>query len=352
MDKILLIIALLCTVICVQAQDSCADLLEPCDGDPQEYECVKVTTQLTDTVGGNSSRLLQEYCFKLNSPLFQEMLVYVSDGSLDLSGIEVGDEIGEILFDVSISAFGEECPLGDNAILRAPFIVQANHGDALDLLVQFTEANAPATECILQYDPLSEENNNGKILEGHLAALKNGGMELLLELAELDENAVDPGLQMGDLDGTATPAPVYMKLLNVDNVYFLPPEGGELEIETEMIGTNESMAMISHSAIDTFDIEPTVVQVLFKRGDVNNDGGHDLADAISLLTHLFQEAPIPDCPDAADANDDGALDLADAITILSYLFTEGELALPGDECGGDVEDDEFPSCEYTHCQGG
>ena len=46
----------------------------------------------------------------------------------------------------------------------------------------------------------------------------------------------------------------------------------------------------------------------------------DIADAISILSHLFAEAPSPSCIDSADANDDGNMDIADAIFILGYLF--------------------------------
>lgn len=62
-------------------------------------------------------------------------------------------------------------------------------------------------------------------------------------------------------------------------------------------------------------------------GDVNNDGGVNLADAISLLTHLFVTKGLP-CLKSADANDDGKLDLADAISILTYQFQGGTLMGP------------------------
>lgn len=71
------------------------------------------------------------------------------------------------------------------------------------------------------------------------------------------------------------------------------------------------------------------VQELFIRGDANKDGAVNIADPVSLLTHLFGGGPAPDCADAADSNDDGALDIADAVATLNALFGSGTTPLPG-----------------------
>lgn len=60
----------------------------------------------------------------------------------------------------------------------------------------------------------------------------------------------------------------------------------------------------------------------FLRGDANQDGKHDLSDAILILSYLFTEGKA-DCLDALDVNDDGANQLSDPIYLLTYLFTEG-----------------------------
>ncbi|MEM7261508.1 MAG: FG-GAP-like repeat-containing protein, partial [Planctomycetota bacterium] len=46
----------------------------------------------------------------------------------------------------------------------------------------------------------------------------------------------------------------------------------------------------------------------FSRGDLNEDGFHDIADANFLQAYLFTGGPAPACLDAADVNDDGAVD--------------------------------------------
>jgi len=79
------------------------------------------------------------------------------------------------------------------------------------------------------------------------------------------------------------------------------------------------------------------------RGDTNDDGGVDIADAITLLSSLFPGAGTPaplGCGDAADANDDGGIDIADAIALLSSLFGSPTVPLPipnaATGCGGDA----------------
>jgi len=74
-----------------------------------------------------------------------------------------------------------------------------------------------------------------------------------------------------------------------------------------------------------FQIVPDIS--IFIRGDSNDDGKVDLADAQATLGYLFQAAEPLHCLDAADANDDGKLNVSDPVTILQVLFL-GREALP------------------------
>ena len=91
--------------------------------------------------------------------------------------------------------------------------------------------------------------------------------------------------------------------------------------------------------------------VKFKRGDVNADGTTNIADAISLLAHLFASEPEPLCVDAADSNDDGQLNIADAISTLGHLFGGGgDLPPPFSGCGVDPTDDTLDCLSYPQCE--
>jgi hypothetical protein len=78
-----------------------------------------------------------------------------------------------------------------------------------------------------------------------------------------------------------------------------------------------------------FKYDPVVVEKKFTRGDTNNDGIVDLADAISIFNDLFLGIPaLAPCRDALDTDDTGILDLTDGIKILLFLFQTGEKDKP------------------------
>lgn len=77
----------------------------------------------------------------------------------------------------------------------------------------------------------------------------------------------------------------------------------------------------------------------FRRGDCNNDGFYDIADAIEVLAGLFSGATW-DCLDSCDVNDDGANDISDGIYTLGNLFSNGpNPPAPFLDCGLDLTPD-------------
>ena len=89
----------------------------------------------------------------------------------------------------------------------------------------------------------------------------------------------------------------------------------------------------------------------FRRGDGNDDGVVNIADAVYLLAYLFAAAPPPPCQSAADANDDGVLNLADAVAQLGTLFAANPpLPAPGVQfCGIDPTPDTLPCDLVSSC---
>jgi len=83
-----------------------------------------------------------------------------------------------------------------------------------------------------------------------------------------------------------------------------------------------------------------IVELAFIRGDANDDGKTDIADAVHIVNELFRGGPAATCQDANDANDDGQADLSDASFIVSFRFLGGSAppnAYP--DCGLDSEGD-------------
>jgi hypothetical protein len=83
----------------------------------------------------------------------------------------------------------------------------------------------------------------------------------------------------------------------------------------------------------------------FVRGDVNQDGGIDIGDAIAILQHLFMHSGPLFCFDAADCNDDEDLNLADPVYLLMRLFANGPPLPPPAECAPD------PAGDTLDCRG-
>ncbi len=91
---------------------------------------------------------------------------------------------------------------------------------------------------------------------------------------------------------------------------------------------------------------------VFRRGDSDADGGHNIGDAIFILQYLFANGQSPPCLTSADTTDDGAVNLADAIYLLSYLFANGpEPPPPFPACGTDPTPDSLDCPTFEPCQG-
>lgn len=65
------------------------------------------------------------------------------------------------------------------------------------------------------------------------------------------------------------------------------------------------------------------VDIAFIRGDCNDDGIVNIADAVWTLNALFQGGPAGPCAEACDANNDGLYDATDATYTLNWRFLDG-----------------------------
>lgn len=84
----------------------------------------------------------------------------------------------------------------------------------------------------------------------------------------------------------------------------------------------------------------------FLRGDCNDDGGVDIADAVCILNWLFLGGNTPGCLAATNTNGDAGADISDGTYLLNHLFLGGPPPVaPSPECGpGELPADE-KTCE-------
>ena len=98
------------------------------------------------------------------------------------------------------------------------------------------------------------------------------------------------------------------------------------------------------------DLELSVADLPFQRGDTNLDGQLNISDSIFVLGFLFLGTAAPPCLDAADFDDSGVLDISDGHGINVFLFV-GSFAPPPPgpfHCATDPTLDELP-CDRTLC---
>jgi hypothetical protein len=88
---------------------------------------------------------------------------------------------------------------------------------------------------------------------------------------------------------------------------------------------------------------------LFIRGDADNNGEVQMADAVYVLKHLYVPgAPDPACFDTGDADDDGAIVMADVTYVLKHLYVPESPVppLPYPDCGMDPTLDGLDCAEH------
>ena len=131
-------------------------------------------------------------------------------------------------------------------------------------------------------------------------------------------------------------------------VYFksgLKGAGQPVENAITISGGTEKACNFDTAEAKVVFVKPLIPPMsLFRRGNANDDGKVDIADAIWIINELFRGGPPTVCADAADANDDGVRDAADAVYLINYLFTAGPAPTsPFPDCGAD------PGADPTTC---
>lgn len=152
-----------------------------------------------------------------------------------------------------------------------------------------------------------------------------------------------------DLDGNgAFDDDVFLRSFNADDA-FVGADGYFYFLATLRNGVGDNLG-------DAF-LRRAVVAIddnIVRRGDCNDDGTINIADAVGLLAFLFpQGAPgALNCEDNCDANDDGTLNIADAVAVLAFLFPSGPpipLPVPSPDCGVDPTMDALGCLSPSGC---
>lgn len=133
--------------------------------------------------------------------------------------------------------------------------------------------------------------------------------------------------------------------------------GGETRVE--LLAQDDDERIVTVMTVDGVSKKPvlqsSIVRVrdsespaahLFVRGDLDDNGDVNVADAIAILNFLFGGGlRDPECLDTADIQDNGVIDISAPINLLNFLFAGGGApAVPYPNAGLDPTEDMFGEC--------
>ncbi len=104
---------------------------------------------------------------------------------------------------------------------------------------------------------------------------------------------------------------------------------------------------------DLWAASPSVPEILFLRGDCNDDGSVNISDATCILNWLFAGEATPDCIAAINTNGGENTNITDATYLLNHLFAGGPAPVaPFPDCGpGTLPTDAELGCAHPpNCQ--
>ncbi|MAW76456.1 MAG: hypothetical protein CMJ95_03540 [Planctomycetes bacterium] len=193
--------------------------------------------------------------------------------------------------------------------------------------------SAVVTATAVQQGPVLQAMNGGSGAEYFQPGIEPDGCTVgcIYDFAGIDIATFGVATEVLSIDydtvagALAGSAPGSSQTTNLTPVAGLGPNAVTLVI---VVG-GQSVSMQSQAGVVTL-----VATGGFNRGDCNDDGNYDIADAITLLDNLFLDGEVF-CDDACDGNDDELKDIADAVFVLSSLFVNGPMPPGNGTCAPD-----------------
>ncbi len=317
-----------------------------CPDPAAEPWCACLETFIQAASPGGYATVTQEVIFPYHQPTAGEYVVEAIGGTLDLSGVQVGDEIMSFLIDLEIGQ-------PEHFILDFRGVVTEVKPGEVSFDIQLAGDVNAVTETVLTYKPTDEAHSYGKLYEGVLTSLGEGkGFRMEYRLFEIDPFGGSPyrAIEDGDLDAPNFSVPALITIATAESKLYRAPPCGAVDVTTLIVPKVQDptwpVEVFEKVFEETFDFGSC--EVSFRRGDADSNGTIEITDGIFTLNYLFLGGQAVACPDAADANDDGQLNISDAIFLLGYLFLGGqEPPTPGpSSCGPDPTRDDLEPCVY------
>ena len=225
---------------CVVLEDDNTNILVPpsdCFLNPAHVIwCNCVRSLFTHPVKGEISGFNQAVEWVMENPGIGNHRVEVEVGTLDLSGLSVGDVIGGTVVDELIPQ-SVGVPPGAFFVLRAESVVTAVAEGSIEFDVNFVESSSWA-RLIVGYDPTDEEHANGNFYKGRLTSL-GAGDGFVAEYRFANEHVGnDPeshaGAEIGDVTGPGFTVRFLFSFFTTESGIYTLPDDDEVEVRTTL----------------------------------------------------------------------------------------------------------------------
>jgi len=287
-----------------------------------------LSTSFDNLEAGQPSGFTQEGFFAEGQEGPSSMLIQFDRGSFDFSGYAPGDVVGGLVVEVFVQV-----------------IVLTISGDII-ASVQVTSVGTNTMQAIAVITDITGNVPSGLALLG--IDLNIGDTAFNVLFTDLPG---DSGATMDITDAGTLPLSGNLDF-DVPLTWSTPailthsPSGGDLTVNSIITSTTGIVASFNEVFPLNGGSNPPAG---FNRGDTNQDGGFDIADAIFLLNFLFNNGSVS-CVVACDANDDNGVDIADAVYCLIALFGNGALPpAPHGVCGEDPTPGALSCIDFSNC---
>ncbi len=138
--------------------------------------------------------------------------------------------------------------------------------------------------------------------------------------------------------------------LGWNQLYTIDPLSGDALLLGELLPTAISPDITDLSVGPEVTLSTPITPQMVVRGDSNDDGMVNIADAVHTLGVLFTGTPM-ECIHASNVNDDPSFDIADTVYLLYWLFVPGSPppVFPGPFGCGALPPPTLPCPAYAAC---
>ena len=203
--------------------------------------CNCTRTILTNPKAGEATGIEQGTIWVRGQPGIGNHRVEVSAGTLDLSGIDPGDEIGETLINELVpQALG--VPPGTFFMVRSVVRATSNDGTCVEFDVALVELS-PVVPAILRYDPLNAAHSDGILYRGRLTS-HGPGNGFTWEYRYEGKPGMSPAIQPGDAGSPGFNVRYSLSIIPAEPARYVLPDADAIVVRSTLRKFKDSGSLV------------------------------------------------------------------------------------------------------------